>query len=53
MSLGCHAGQGDLFFPPLPADRIGPARWSSTVRAAASSEGADVIPLSQRRTNRD
>jgi diguanylate cyclase (GGDEF)-like protein len=53
ISLGCHAGQGDHFFPPLPADRIGPALWSSTVRAAAASEGADVIPLSQRRLNRD
>ena len=49
ISLGCHAGQGDHFFPPLPADRIGPALWSSTVRAAAASDGADVIPLSQRR----
>jgi diguanylate cyclase len=53
ISLGCHAGQGELFFPPLPADRIGPALWSSTVRAATASEGADVIPLSQRRLNRD
>jgi diguanylate cyclase len=50
LSLGCHAGQGDHFFPPLPADRIGPALWSSTVRAHAVSEGADVIPLAQRRT---
>ncbi len=49
ISLGCHAGQGDHFFPPLPADRIGPALWSSTVRAAAASDGADVISLSQRR----
>jgi diguanylate cyclase len=49
ISLGCHAGQGDHFFPPLPADRIGPALWSSTVRAAAVSDGADVIPLNQRR----
>jgi len=49
MSLGCHAGQGDHFFPPLPADRIGPALWSSSIRAQAVSEGADVIPLSQRR----
>ena len=49
VSLGCHAGQGDHFFPPLPADRIGPALWSSTVRAAAVSDGADVIPLNQRR----
>ena len=49
ISLGCHAGQGDHFFPPLPADRIGPALWSSTVRAAAAYDGADVIPLSQRR----
>jgi diguanylate cyclase (GGDEF)-like protein len=48
ISLGCTAGQGDHFFPPLPADRIGPALWSSTVRAAVS-DGADVIPLSQRR----
>ena len=53
ISLGCHAGQGDHFFPPLPADRIGPALWSSSVRAATASEGADVIPLSQRRLNRD
>jgi EAL domain-containing protein (putative c-di-GMP-specific phosphodiesterase class I) len=53
ISLGCHAGQGDHFFPPLPADRIGPALWSSTVRAAAVSDGATVIPLSQRRLNRD
>ena len=53
LSLGCHAGQGDLFFPPLPADRIGPALWSSTVRAATASDGADVIPLSQRRLNRE
>ncbi len=53
VSLGCHAGQGEHFFPPLPADRIGPALWSSTVRAHAASEGADIIPLSQRRTNRD
>ena len=50
ISLGCHAGQGDHFFPPLPADRIGPALWSSTVRATAVSDGADVIPLHQRRT---
>jgi diguanylate cyclase (GGDEF)-like protein len=49
ISLGCHAGQGDHFFPPLPADRIGPALWSSTIRAAAVSDGADVIPLNQRR----
>jgi len=49
ISLGCHAGQGEHFFPPLPADRIGPALWSSTVRAAAASDGAEVIPLSQRR----
>ncbi len=49
VSLGCHAGQGDHFFPPLPADRIGPALWSSTVRAATASDGADVIPLNQRR----
>jgi diguanylate cyclase (GGDEF)-like protein len=49
VSLGCHAGQGDYFFPPLPADRISPALWSSTVRAAAVSDGADVIPLNQRR----
>jgi EAL domain-containing protein (putative c-di-GMP-specific phosphodiesterase class I) len=49
ISLGCHAGQGDHFFPLLPADRIGPALWSSTVRAAAAPDGADVIPLSQRR----
>ena len=49
ISLGCHAGQGDHFFPPLPADRIGPALWSSTVRAATASDGADVISLSQRR----
>lgn len=52
LSLGCHAGQGDHFFPPLPADRIGPALWSSSVRAAVS-DGADVIPLSPRRLNRD
>ena len=45
VSLGCHAGQGDHFFPPLPADRIGPALWSSSVRAHAVSDGADVIPL--------
>jgi diguanylate cyclase (GGDEF)-like protein len=50
LSLGCHAGQGDHFFPPLPADRIGPALWSSSIRAHAVSEGADVIPLAQRRT---
>jgi diguanylate cyclase len=53
LSLGCHAGQGDHLFPPLPADRIGPALWSSSVRAHAASDGADVIPLSQRRPNRD
>jgi len=53
VSLGCHAGQGEHFFPPLPADRIGPALWSTSVRAHAVSEGADVIPLSQRRTGRD
>ena len=53
VSLGCHAGQGDHFFPPLPADRIGPALWSSSVRAHAVSDGADVISLSQRRPNRD
>ena len=53
LSLGCHAGQGDHFFPPLPADRIGPALWSSTVRKHAVSEGADIIPLAQRRLNRD
>jgi diguanylate cyclase len=50
ISLGCHAGQGDHFFPPLPADRIGSALWSSSVRAHAVSDGATVIPLSQRRT---
>jgi diguanylate cyclase (GGDEF)-like protein len=49
ISLGCHAGQGDHLFPPLPADRIGPALWSSSVRAHAVSDGADVIPLAQRR----
>jgi diguanylate cyclase (GGDEF)-like protein len=49
ISLGCHAGQGDHFFPPLPADRIGPALWSSTVRAATASDGAEVISLNQRR----
>jgi diguanylate cyclase (GGDEF)-like protein len=54
ISLGCHAGQGDHLFPPLPADRIGPALWSSSVRAQAASDGgADVIPLSQRRPARD
>jgi diguanylate cyclase (GGDEF)-like protein len=53
VSLGCHAGQGDHFFPPLPADRIGPALWSTSVRALAAPDGADVIPLSQRRPNRD
>ena len=53
VSLGCHAGQGEHFFPPLPADRIGPALWSSTVRAQAVSDGADVIPLASRRTGRD
>lgn len=53
ISLGCHAGQGEHFFPALEADRIGPALWSSTVRAAVSSDGATVIPLSQRRLNRD
>jgi EAL domain-containing protein (putative c-di-GMP-specific phosphodiesterase class I) len=53
LSLGCHAGQGDHLFPPLPADRIGPALWSSSVRAQAASEGADVIPLSQRRGAHD
>jgi diguanylate cyclase (GGDEF)-like protein len=53
VSLGCHAGQGDHLFPPLPADRIGPALWSSSVRAQAASEGADVIPLSQRRGAHD
>jgi hypothetical protein len=49
ISLDCHAGQGMYFFPPLSADRIGAALWSSTVRAAEASSGADVIPLSKRR----
>ena len=53
VSLGCHAGQGDHFFPPLPADRIGPALWSTSVRVLAAPDGADVIPLAQRRPNRD
>ncbi|MFL6128380.1 MAG: putative bifunctional diguanylate cyclase/phosphodiesterase [Mycobacteriales bacterium] len=53
ISLGCHAGQGDHLFPPLPADRIGPALWSSSVRAQAVSDGADIIPLAQRRPNRE
>jgi diguanylate cyclase (GGDEF)-like protein len=52
VSLGCHAGQGAHFFPPLSAHKIGPALWSSAVRALAVSDGADVIPLSQRRTPR-
>jgi diguanylate cyclase len=52
VSLGCHAGQGAHFFPPLSAHKIGPALWSSAVRAMAASDGADVIPLSQRRTPR-
>jgi len=52
VSLGCHAGQGAHFFPPLSAHKIGAALWSSAVRAMAVSEGADVIPLSQRRTPR-
>jgi diguanylate cyclase len=52
VSLGCHAGQGAHFFPPLSAHKIGPALWSSAVRALAASDGADVIPLSQRRTPR-
>jgi diguanylate cyclase (GGDEF)-like protein len=52
VSLGCHAGQGPHFFPPLSGHKIGPALWSSAVRAMAVSEGADVIPLSQRRTPR-
>jgi diguanylate cyclase (GGDEF)-like protein len=52
VSLGCHAGQGSHFFPPLSAHKIGAALWSSAVRAMAVSEGADVIPLSQRRVPR-
>ena len=52
VSLGCHAGQGPHFFPPLSGHKIGAALWSSAVRAMAVSEGADVIPLSQRRTPR-
>ena len=52
VSLGCHAGQGAHFFPPLSAHKIGPALWSSAVRALAASDGADVIPISQRRTPR-
>ncbi|HVQ91390.1 MAG TPA: bifunctional diguanylate cyclase/phosphodiesterase [Mycobacteriales bacterium] len=52
VSLGCHAGQGAHFFPPLSAHKIGPALWSSAVRALAVSDGADVIPLSQRRIPR-
>jgi diguanylate cyclase (GGDEF)-like protein len=52
VSLGCHSGQGPHFFPPLSAHKIGAALWSSAMRAMAASEGADVIPLSQRRTTR-
>jgi diguanylate cyclase (GGDEF)-like protein len=52
VSLGCHAGQGAHFFPPLSANKIGPALWSSAVRALAASDGADVIPLAKRRTPR-
>jgi diguanylate cyclase (GGDEF)-like protein len=52
VSLGCHAGQGPHFFPPLSGHKIGAALWSSAVRAMAVSEGADVIPLSQRRIPR-
>ena len=50
VSLGCHAGQGRYFFPPLPADRITPALWSSSVRAQAEPPGANVISLSRRRS---
>jgi diguanylate cyclase len=53
VSLGCHAGQGAHFFPPLSAHKIAPALWSSAVRAMAVSEGADVIPLSKRRARRE
>jgi diguanylate cyclase len=49
LSLGCHAGQGMFFFPPLNAQRISAALWSSAVRAVQGPEGADIIPLSQRR----
>jgi diguanylate cyclase (GGDEF)-like protein len=53
VSLGCHAGQGPHFFPPLSAHKIGAALWSSAVRAMAVSDSADVIPLlSQRRSPR-
>jgi diguanylate cyclase (GGDEF)-like protein len=52
VSLGCQAGQGPHFFPPLSGHKIGAALWSSAVRAMASSDGADVIPLSQRRIPR-
>jgi diguanylate cyclase len=53
VSLGCHAGQGAHFFPPLSAHKIAPALWSSAVRALAVSQGADVIPLAKRRLRRE
>jgi len=49
VSMGCHAGQGPHFFPPLSSHKIKAALWSSAMRAMAVSESADVIPLTKRR----
>jgi len=45
-AMGCEAGQGYHFFPPMPADKTAKVLW--TLRQAATSRGAQVIPLSTR-----
>ncbi|GIL31393.1 putative bifunctional diguanylate cyclase/phosphodiesterase [Actinocatenispora comari] len=45
-AMGCEAGQGYHFFPPMPADKTAKVLW--TLRQAATSRGAQVIPLSGR-----
>ncbi|GAA4204890.1 hypothetical protein GCM10022220_16280 [Actinocatenispora rupis] len=45
-AMGCEAGQGYHFSPPMPADKTAEVLWS--MRGAAEDRGARVIPLSAR-----
>ncbi|HEY3501398.1 MAG TPA: bifunctional diguanylate cyclase/phosphodiesterase [Actinocatenispora sp.] len=45
-AMGCEAAQGYHFFPPMPADKTAKVLW--TLRSAAATRGARVIPLSAR-----
>ncbi len=47
-AIGCTAGQGFHFFPPMPVERTGKVLW--TLRRAAEARGAQVIPLTGRAT---